>query len=131
MTIKIKKPLIIMKNGYILVKNRFNTKKILLPKKTKRKIKVNLNLIKIKQIHRNMIQRCYYTKDKSFKYYGGRGIIVSDEWKDFNNFQYDLGRFWKKGLSIERIDVNGNYCKENCKWIPIGEQNKNRRKPIR
>jgi hypothetical protein len=57
--------------------------------------------------------------------YGGRGICVSDSWKDFNNFFNDLGEI-PPGYSIERIDVNGNYCKENCTLIPIGKQAKNR-----
>lgn len=79
-------------------------------------------------IHR----RCYDEKCKDYKSYGGRGIKVCDRWhvsneKGLENFVSDMGGTRPKGESIERIDVNGDYSPENCKWIPLKDQSKNTR----
>jgi hypothetical protein len=76
----------------------------------------------------NMKDRCNNPNNSHFKYYGSKNIKVCDEWQsDFVSF-YDwaIDNGWEKGLSIERIDINKNYCPENCKWIPLKEQSKNR-----
>lgn len=80
-------------------------------------------------IWRGMLKRCESPKDKSFPSYGGRGIKVSPEWHDFMQFWDDMGATYQEGLSIERIDVNGNYEAGNCTWIPFSDQYKNRRPP--
>lgn len=74
-----------------------------------------------------MKRRCLNKNDKAYARYGGRGIKISDEWMLFENFYRDMNPTFKEGLSLERIDNNGDYCKENCKWIPLSEQGKNKR----
>ncbi len=77
---------------------------------------------------KKMKNRCENEKSEDYKNYGGRGISVCDEWKDdFVEFLYwSLKHGWEKGLSIERKDVNGDYCPQNCCYIPMSEQAKNR-----
>lgn len=84
----------------------------------------------IHKIWNAMIQRCYNKKQKAYSNYGGRGITVCEEWKEFENFYNWALKEYKQGLSIERIDVDKNYCPENCKWIKVEEQAKNRRTTI-
>lgn len=79
-------------------------------------------------VWQSMKRRCCDPNDKSYKNYGGRGIKVCDRWlSSFQNFYEDIGEGYRKGLSIERIDNDGNYCLENCKWIPLLEQSRNKR----
>lgn len=83
---------------------------------------------------KGMRERCYDKNSKPFKNYGGRGISICDEWKnDFAAFRdWAIENGYEEGLSIDRIDVNGNYCPENCRWITLEEQQRNKRnvKPI-
>ena len=76
-----------------------------------------------------MIQRCTNPNNSHWSAYGGRGITVCDRWRDYRNFLADMGRK-PEGLTLERIDVNGNYEPSNCKWATWSEQNKNKRKRI-
>jgi hypothetical protein len=82
---------------------------------------------RIYNIWHGMMQRCYTPSVQSYKSYGARGITVCDKWKTFDGFYEDMGSTYNDRMSIERKDGNGNYCKENCKWIPLEEQNRNRK----
>lgn len=70
-----------------------------------------------------MLVRC---DDKLAKNYGGRGITVCDRWRVFELFLEDMGEK-PAGLTIDRKDNNGNYCKENCRWITPKQQGENKR----
>jgi hypothetical protein len=74
----------------------------------------------------DMIKRCNNPKNKYYKNYGGRGISVCERWLRFENFLEDMGKC-PKGLSIDRINNNRNYYKENCRWATTKEQNRNKR----
>lgn len=76
-----------------------------------------------------MQSRCYNPSHRQFKDYWWRWIII--EWKSFQEFYIDIGNTLSKWLSIERIDVNKNYSKQNCIVIPLKDQNKNRQSTIR
>lgn len=79
---------------------------------------------------RGMLQRTTNPKNPSFPRYGGRGIGVCSEWMDFEAFFADMG-VCPEGLSLERENTNGDYCKANCKWATDSEQVNNRRSSIR
>ena len=78
---------------------------------------------------RDMKIRCYNENSPSYVNYGGRGIKVCEEWlNDFMTFyKWAMANGYKKGLSIDRIDVNGNYEPNNCRWVSMKVQQNNRR----
>ena len=75
-----------------------------------------------------MIQRCKNPKSKHYKNYGGRGIKVCDEWLDINTFINDMYPTYIEGLSIDRIDNDKGYSKDNCRWATNEIQTQNIRK---
>jgi hypothetical protein len=80
---------------------------------------------------RNMLQRCTNKNHDQYKDYGGRGIRVCVEWRNnFQQFAFDMGRR-PPGKTLDRIDPDGPYCTENCRWGDAQQQAQNRRRPAR
>lgn len=79
-----------------------------------------------------MNDRCYNKNNKRYKDYGGRGIIICDEWLNDNKrfFNWAKSNGYNDNLTIDRIDVNGNYEPNNCRWITLQQQNRNTRRNI-
>lgn len=80
----------------------------------------------------SMKARCYSKTRAFYEYYGGRGIKVCDEWKqNYLAFrEWSLKNGYKDNLTLDRIDVNGNYEPSNCRWVTMYEQSRNTRKNI-
>jgi len=75
-----------------------------------------------------MIRRCNDPNDFGYYNYGGRGIKVCDRWKDINNFLLDMYATYQEGLELDRINVNGNYEPDNCRWITRKQNMNNTRR---
>ena len=75
---------------------------------------------------KSMKQRCNNPSVVNFDIYGGRGITYDPRWEDFRNFYEDMNDGFREHLELDRIDVNGNYCKENCRWVTHNENNYNK-----
>lgn len=110
--------------------NKENT----IQRNTKHGGKTRANADRLYYVWQKMRLRCCDEKDKSYKNYGGRGISVCDEWRN----DYAAFKAWalangynenaKRGqCTLDRIDVNGNYCPENCRWVSMAEQQQNKR----
>lgn len=94
--------------------------------------KHNMSYSRLYGIWGGMKDRCYNKNEKHYKEYGFRGISVCKEWKeDFNSFyEWAMSNGYSEKLTIDRIDVNGDYEPNNCRWITKEEQNRNKRDTV-
>jgi hypothetical protein len=87
----------------------------------------HMSKTKIYMVWVNMHSRCYKEYSPEYKRYGARGIKVCDKWQTFEGFFEDMSETYQEGLSLDRIYVNGDYSKDNCRWTDNITQQKNRR----
>ena len=102
-------------------------------KKTSHKKEQDKNTLRIMRIYRGMFSRCYNEKDKDFKNYGARGVDICEEWKSSKTaFQeWSLANGYANNLTIDRIDNNKGYSPENCHWVTIKQQQRNKRNNVK
>lgn len=82
----------------------------------------------LKNSWQGMKQRCLNPNNPKYKRYGGRGITIYEDWKDAKKFvEWALKSGWKEGFTIDRINNDGDYCPENCRWVSVSENSRKKR----
>lgn len=91
-----------------------------------KKCRCSIGHSELKRVLRKIRERCYNKNSKDYKYYGEKGISLCQEWDNFpiKFVEWSLLNGWEKGLTIDRIDTNGNYEPSNCQWISRSEHSK-------
>ena len=99
-----------------------------LRKDIKTTLRHNMTGTRLYNVWASMKNRCYNPNQASYKNYGGRGIHMCEDWRKTPDkfFEWAMGSGYSDDLTIERIDVDKDYCPENCKWIPFNTQQSNR-----
>jgi hypothetical protein len=95
----------------------------------KNNLKHNLSRFSGSDSWYQMIARCHKPHNKNYRYYGERGIKVCERWLKLENFIEDMGER-PDGYTLDRIDVDGDYCKENCRWTTRLVQSNNKRDTV-
>lgn len=95
---------------------------------TKTNILIKSDKTRLLGVYHHIIRRCYNKNSIDYKWYGGKGVIVCEEWLNDKNvfIQWALENGYQKGLTIDRIDSNGNYQPNNCRWVDWKTQQNNR-----
>lgn len=89
---------------------------------------VSNSYTRLYHIWQNMKSRCYYSKQEKYKRYGGRGIKVCEDWQDFTAFkEWAIKNGYSDNLSLDRINNDGDYEPQNCRWADMRTQQNNRR----
>lgn len=82
---------------------------------------------RLRHIWQGIKNRCYNENELVYRYYGGKGVKIQENWKDFLTFKsWAISNGYKDNLTIDRINPDGDYCEENCRWVSMKEQCNNR-----